>query len=114
MNQRSLPIRNLILVVVAAVVFIAFSGRTLAQTSSASVTHVSGRLLLDLNKASIYDLEQLPGVDGYYARKIIDGRPYRAKADLLSRRILPKAEYSRVAPSVYTQIKSLPQAHCND
>jgi hypothetical protein len=38
--------------------------------------------IVELNSASLADLETLPGITPDYARKIIAGRPYRAMSDL--------------------------------
>jgi DNA uptake protein ComE-like DNA-binding protein len=55
---------------------------------------------LDLNSASANELASLPGIDRADARKIIAGRPYRERHELVSRRILTEAEYERVREHV--------------
>lgn len=49
--------------------------------------------LIDINSASKADLMKLSGVDAAAAEKIIAGRPYRSKADLATRKIIPEGLY---------------------
>jgi DNA uptake protein ComE-like DNA-binding protein len=51
---------------------------------------------LDLNSASENDLLKLPGINRPAARKIIDGRPYREKHDLLDKGVLSGPAYQRI------------------
>jgi competence protein ComEA len=52
---------------------------------------------LDINSASKADLAKLPGIGDAYSQKIIDGRPYKTKAELESKKILPKGVYNKIA-----------------
>ena len=106
MNKGALIARKLLPIAFAALAFgVCAGGTMLAGTTAPKAKQpVATKPLLDLNKATIYDLEQLPGIGGAEARKIIDNRPYRTKADLLSRKVLPEATYKQIAPLVNTTI----------
>ena len=52
---------------------------------------------LDVNTATREQLVTLPGLNGHLADRIIAGRPYQKPDDLVSRHILSRAEYSKIA-----------------
>jgi len=56
--------------------------------------------LLDLNSASMADLKALPGIGDVYSKKIVDGRPYQRKDQLVSKNIVPQATYDKIKDMV--------------
>jgi DNA uptake protein ComE-like DNA-binding protein len=56
--------------------------------------------LVDLNSASEGDLLTLPGISRTDASKIIAGRPYRDKHDLLQRGIVSASDYEKIRDRV--------------
>ena len=56
--------------------------------------------LIDLNIATVAQLQTLPGITPTYARRIIANRPYNVKHELETRKILPAAVYARIRDRV--------------
>jgi DNA uptake protein ComE-like DNA-binding protein len=67
-----------------------------AQTSTEKAAAKSATEKLDINTASADQLKELPGIGEAYAKKIVEGRPYRTKLDLVHKKIIPQATYDKV------------------
>ncbi len=56
--------------------------------------------LVDLNSAPVNELRELPGIGEAYSKKIVDGRPYKGKDELVSKNIVPQATYDKIKDMV--------------
>ena len=55
---------------------------------------------IDINTATADQLKAIPGIGDAYSKRIIDGRPYTAKNQLVSRGILPQGVYDKVKDQI--------------
>jgi len=51
---------------------------------------------VDINHASLSELQHVPGMTQTWAARIVRFRPYHSKADLLQRGVVPDAVYDRI------------------
>lgn len=71
-----------------------------ATSSTPSATMPVSGDPMDINTASEAQLKTLPGIGDAYSKRIVAGRPYAAKNQLVSKGILPQATYDKVQTSI--------------
>jgi len=71
-----------------------------ASTKSPASAASAATDKIDINTASADQLKSIPGVGDAYSKRIIDGRPYTAKNQLVSRGILPQGVYDKIKDQI--------------
>jgi len=98
-----------------------FAGMALAQTKDAPKTAPKKAAVkaadtvkkagepLDINSATVEQLKALPGIGDAYSQKIIAGRPYDRKDQLVSKKIIPEATYDKVKDLIIAKQAAAPK-----
>jgi competence protein ComEA len=88
-------------VLIAGLLLLAIVGTAVSilpgSTSAAvAATKTEDADLLDINTATAEQLKALPGIGEAYAEKIIQGRPYARKDELVQKNILSRGKYEGI------------------
>ncbi|HLY98844.1 MAG TPA: helix-hairpin-helix domain-containing protein [Candidatus Angelobacter sp.] len=100
-------VRKLAQIMAVLCAFMLATGLAISQTDSktgATAAQKTARApkseLIDINSATADELAALPGIGKTYSQKIIDGRPYNTKRDLVTRKIIPQATYDAIKDKI--------------
>ena len=97
--MRTLVLSSLLLVAVPAFAQEAKTETTKTETTTTTKKPKRSELM-DINTASTDQLKSLPGISDDVAGKIIAGRPYTGKDQLLKQKIVDKDEYTKIRPLI--------------
>ena len=72
----------------------------MGTTSSTTPAAPAKAPLLNINKATAAELDNLPQIGDARAKAIVGGRPYKTVSDLLDRKILPQNAYDAIKDKI--------------
>ena len=91
--------RNVIGIVAATLLSTAALAAQIKEMPRTPVKPINEAKVVDINTGSETDFVNL-GIDRTVAKKIVDGRPYRTKRDLVTRQVLTRDQYDKFKTSL--------------
>ncbi len=91
--------RNFVGIVVLALVWTVALGAQVKEMPRTPVKPINEPRIVDINSAPEVDIASI-GIERTVAKRIVDGRPYRSKRDLVTRQLLTKEQYEKLKNSI--------------
>ena len=91
--------RNVFGIVAAALLSAATLVAQIKEMPRTPIKPINESRVVDINTGTETDFVNL-GIDRAVAKKIVDGRPYRTKRDLVTRQVLTKDQYDKFKASL--------------
>lgn len=82
-----------------------------AKSPSAASAPVKAPLLIDINSDGVGKLKTLPGIGDDEAARIVAGRPYKTKAELVTKNVLSQGTFLSIRRSV--TVERVPKSRSN-
>ena len=107
-------VRTLLMIVAVAWMAVSAPAQTAGSAAAKSASKAEKKAaaataatdtLVDINSASVDELKALPGIGEKYSAKIVAGRPYANKSQLVSKNVIPEATYKKVQDKIIAKQK---------
>ncbi len=90
---------GIVVLALVSAVALAAQVKTIKDAPRKEIKPINAPKIVDINTAAEADIAAV-GIEKMVAKKIVEGRPYRNKRDLVTRQLLTKEQYEKVKSSI--------------